>query len=102
MRRGSKLVDTPVEDMENYLSEGQSLEESYIGEERKLILHKALKKLHRDYRQVLWLIYFEGFSNKEAAIILKKNDRQMKNLLYRAKQSLRAELIKEGFDHEDM
>lgn len=102
MRRGSKLVDTSVEDMENYLSEGQSLEESYIGEERKLILHKALKKLHRDYRQALWLIYFEGFSNKEAAIILKKNDRQMKNLLYRAKQSLRAELIKEGFDHENM
>ncbi|MBP5461840.1 MAG: sigma-70 region 4 domain-containing protein, partial [Lachnospiraceae bacterium] len=61
----------------------------------------SLRKLAPDYRAVLWLVYFENFSGKEAASILKKNDRQMKNLLYRAKQSLKSELEKEGFTYEE-
>ena len=88
--------------MEKYLSEEQSLERSYIKEERKIYVHKALSELTPDYRNILWLVYFEGFSNKEAAIVLKKNDRQIKNLLYRAKQSLKSKLEKEGFIYEEL
>ena len=69
IRRNSKLLNTPIDDMENYLSEEQSLEESYIKEETKIIVHKALSKLTTDYRTILWLVFFEGFSNKEAAIV---------------------------------
>lgn len=102
IRHNSKLLDTPIEDMENYLSEEQSLEQSYIKEERKIIVHKALSELATDYRTVLWLVFFEGFSSKEAATVLKKNDRQIKNLLYRAKQSLKLKLEKEGFIYEEL
>ena len=102
IRRNSKILDAPIEDMENYLSEELSLERSYIKEERKIIVHKALSQLATDYRVVLWLVYFEGFSNKEAAIALKKNARQIKNLLYRAKQSLKSKLEKEGFIYEEL
>ena len=102
IRHNSKMLATPIEDMENYLSEEQSLEQSYIKEERKLIIHKALSELIPDYKIILWLIYFEDFSNKEAATILKKNDRQIKNLLYRAKQSLKTKLEKEGFVYEEL
>ncbi len=102
IRHNSKQINTPVEDMENYLSEEESLEQSYIKEERKIIVHKALSELSPDYRTVLWLIYFEEFSNKEAAVILKKNERQIKNLLYRAKQSLKSKLEKEGFVYEKL
>ena len=101
VRHNSKQLNTPIEDMENYLSEEQSLEQSYIKEERKIAVHKALSKLPNDYRTVLWLVFFEGFSNKEAAIVLKKNERQVRNLLYRAKQSLRAKLNEEGFIYEE-
>ena len=101
IRHNSKMLQTPIEDMENYLSEELSLEQSYIKEERKIIVHKALTKLTTDYRIILWLIFFEGFSNKEAAIALKKNDRQIKDLLYRAKQSLKSKLEKEGFIYEE-
>ncbi len=59
--------------MENYLSEEQSLEQSYIKEEKKITVHKALAELAADYRAILWLVYFEGFSSKEAATALKKN-----------------------------
>lgn len=69
IRRNSKLLNTPIDDMENYLSEEQSLEESYIKEETKIIVHKALSKLTTDYRTILWLVFFERFSNKEAAIV---------------------------------
>lgn len=88
--------------MENYLSEELSLEQSYIKEERKIIVHKALSELATDYRTILWLVFFEGFSSKEAATALKKSDRQIKNLLYRAKQSLKSKLEKEGFVYEEL
>lgn len=102
VRHHSKLLNTAIEDMENYLSEEQGLEQSYIKQERKIIVHRALSELIPDYRNILWLVYFEGFSSKEAATILKKNDRQIKNLLYRAKQSLKSKLEKEGFIYEEL
>lgn len=102
IRHNSKMLNTPIEDMENYLSEEENLEQSYIKEERKIIVHKVLSELSSDYRTVLWLVYFEGFSNKEVAVALKKNERQIKNLLYRAKQSLKSKLEKEGFIYEEL
>ena len=101
IRHNSKQISVPIEDMKNYLIEEQCLEESYIKNEEKITVYKALSKLTPDYRNALWLVYFEGFSNKEAATVLKKSDRQLKNLLYRAKQSLKSILEKEeGFNYE--
>ncbi|MDE7229858.1 MAG: RNA polymerase sigma factor [Oscillospiraceae bacterium] len=102
IRHNSKLINTPIEDADNYISDGKSLEQAYIMEENKQALHSALSKLIPDYRQVLWLVYFEEFSNSEAAVVMKKNARQIKNLLYRAKKSLKSELDKEGFIYEDL
>lgn len=102
IRHNSRLLSAPIEDFENYLCAEQSLEQSYIREERKIIVHKALSKLKPDYRNVLWLVFFEDFSNKEAAAVLRKNDRQIKNLLYRAKQSLKSILEEEGFVYEEL
>ncbi len=102
IRRHTKLIDTPIEDMESYLSDELSLEQSYIKEERKIAVHKAMSQLPADYRTVLWLAFFEGFRNPEITVILKKNDRQVTNLLYRAKQSLKTILEKEGFQYEEL
>lgn len=101
IRRHAHLSDTPIEDMEEYLCDGQSLEEAYIKEEGKTFVHRALSALSPDYRQILWLTYFEGFPNREAAVILGKNERQIRNLLYRAKQALKSELDREGFTYEN-
>ena len=101
LRHHSKLVDTPIEDMEEYLSDESDLERSYLREERKIMVRGVLKKLPPDYQQVLWLTYFEELSNEEASVAMNKNARQIRNLLYRAKQALKSELEKEGYSYEE-
>ncbi len=102
LRHNSKLSDTSFEDLENLVKDEYDLEKLYIIEERKIAVHRALKKLNVEYRQVLWLLYFDGLSNAEAAVVMKKNTRQMKNLVYRAKSALKSELDKEGFVYEEL
>ncbi len=102
LRHNSKQSGIPLDDIEDYLKDEYYLEKMYIIEERKIAVHKALRKLHPEYRQVLWLLYFEDFSNTDAATIMKKNARQMKNLVYRAKSALKSELDKEGFIYEEL
>ena len=102
VRRRGRLRTVPLEDAEYALREEQSLEDAYIQEEQKRTVHRALSALSADYRAVLWLTFFEGFSNAEAAAAMHKSDRQIKNLLYRAKQSLKSLLEKEEFVYEDL
>ena len=102
LRHNAKHADVSADDIEAYLKDERDLEKMYLTEERKIAVHKALKKLHPEYRQVLWLLYFENFSNMDAATIMKKNTRQMKNLVYRAKNALKSELDKEGFTYEEL
>ena len=78
------------------------LEQSFLKEEQKIAVHRALKTLAPDYRQVLWLLFFEELSPAEAGRVMKKSPRQMKNLVYRAKAALKSELEKEGFEYEDL
>lgn len=101
IRHNSRQISAPIEDIENYRDEECSLEESYIREERKIAVYRAMSGLAADYRNVLWLTFFEGFSNREAGTVLRKSDRQIKNLLYRAKQSLKTILEREGFHYEE-
>ena len=101
IRHNSKILNVSIDDVENYLIEEQTLEQSYIKEENMLIVNKAINELIPEYRNVLWLTYFEDFSNKETAIILKKTERQIKNLLYRARKALKSKLEKEGFEYDE-
>jgi len=102
VRRNSRIADSPIEEMSEILSDECDLEKAYIAEERKIAVHKALKSLNPDYQQILWLIYFEGLSNAEAGKVMRKNSRQVKNLVYRAKNALKSELDKEGFIYEEL
>ena len=68
LRHNSKLL--PTEDMEAYLADESDLERSYIKEERRILVHKALGKLASDYRQILWLVFFEDLSHEEASLIM--------------------------------
>lgn len=80
----------------------EEFEKSYFQEEMKMSLNKALKELNSEYRQVVHLIYFEDFTNSQVATIMKKSNRQIENILYRAKRSLKKELLNGGFLYEDI
>ena len=77
-------------------SDRRNLEDDFIQKERERELHKALDKLNEDYRTVLHLIYFEEMSYANAAKVMKKNTKQIENLVYRARNTLKKELEKEA------
>lgn len=77
-------------------AEQKTLEEIILSDERKRIVNNALNALPDDMRVVIHLIYFEDLSYDEAAKVMKKNRKQVDNLLYRAKKELRIILGKDG------
>ena len=99
MRKRKHLSDKTVDDFYD-LSDERSIEQDYLREEQKISLHRAMETLSSDYRQVLYLTFFEEMSNSEAAAVMRKSNRQIENLLYRAKLALRSKLEKEGFEYE--
>lgn len=102
LRRNSKKADSTVEELAESLADEENLERSYLQEERKIMLHKAMATLNPDYRQVLYLSFFEGLSNDEIAVVIRKSKRQVEMLIYRAKISLKSKLEKEGFTYEEL
>ena len=100
IRKHSKLDVIPLESQE-YLADETDLERNYIQGEQKRMVHQALHSLKPDYRQVLYLTYFEDFSNEETARVMWKTNRQIRNLLYNAKKALKSELERRGFQYED-
>ena len=102
LRKSSKLASTPIEDLTNYITEETSVEKEYLIKEQKILLHRIMRELKAEYFQVLYLVYFENFTNEEIAKIMKKNKRQIENLIYRAKSTLKSELEKEGFEYEKL
>lgn len=82
--------------------EGETLIEEVVkSKERSRILRLCMGRLHRSYREALYLTYFEELSYGEAAEIMGKNIKQITNLVYRGKQSLRELLEKEGITHAE-
>lgn len=102
LKKNSKTSTVSVDDCPELVSDEDSLEEMYFREERKIEVHRAMRKLKPEYRQILWLIYFEGFSNKESAAIMKKSVHNIETLVYRARKSLKSQLESEGFTYENI
>ena len=74
----------------------ETLEEMLLADERKRRINGALEQLPTDLREAVYLVYFEELSCDEAAKVMKKNRKQVYNLLYRAKNRLRTILGEEG------
>ncbi|MBR5708927.1 MAG: RNA polymerase sigma factor [Oscillospiraceae bacterium] len=70
-----------------------------ISEERSRTLYAAMSRLNEDYRQILYLLYFEEMSHEEAARVMGRNVRQTYNLAHRGRQALRETLERMGFEY---
>lgn len=64
--------------------------------ERSQILQLCMEGLNPDYREALYLVYFEGMRHAEAGTVMQKSEKQIADLVYRGKNSLRRALEKEG------
>jgi len=102
LRKCAKLPTVSAEEAMALIADETDVARQYLRSERKLQVHKALKQLNDEYRQVLVLAYFENFQNDQVASIMGKSKKQIENLVYRAKLSLKSELKKEGFVYEDL
>ena len=47
-------------------------------------------------------MYFEDFSQKDAAVLLNKSVHNTETLVYRARNALKVQLEKEGFIYEEL
>ena len=70
LRKAKRQTAVTVDTLE-YLSDGSGEPlPIYLKEEQKQAVHRAMEKLKPQYRQILWLIYFENLNFKEAAAIM--------------------------------
>lgn len=97
-----KIADTAIDDIGNVSRDEEALENSYLRKEQKIIVHRALSRINPDYGKVLYLKFFEDLTNEQIAKVMKRNRRQVENLIYQAKQSLKAELEKEELIYEKL
>lgn len=65
--------------------------------ERESQLYRSMKVIDADYRQALYLQYFENMKPEQISRIMKKNIKQTYNLLARGKEALRAAYERMGF-----
>ena len=90
------LTFVELDEAQSIPVDGERLEDSLLAGERKKAVNDALSALPEDMRAAVHLVYFEELTYGEAAKIMKKNAKQIDNLLYRAKKELRAILGKDG------
>lgn len=100
LRRARREVPLPLEDAERMAADGESIEQSYLRRERDRQLHRAMQSLKAEYRQILWLVYFDGLTLRESAAVMGKSVHGAEVLVSRARKALRTLLEKEGFDYE--
>ncbi|MBQ3518664.1 MAG: RNA polymerase sigma factor [Clostridia bacterium] len=79
---------------------GPTVEERYFATETAHHVHTVMGKLKPEYREILWLTYFEGLSNKESAAVMGKSVHGIEVLVSRARQALKNQLVKDGFADE--
>ncbi len=98
-----KAIDfVEISEAEHLTDTKYNLEEIILKDEQKCMVNNALQKLSDDMRVAVHLVYFEDMTYDEAARVMKKNRKQIDNLLYRAKGELRIILGKDGYQYEKL
>lgn len=85
----------------NQLRETDELQDNLIQEEREdlSLVWAAVKDLPPKYREAIHLFYYEGYSVKEIARILHRNESTVRSDLRRGRERLRT-ILEEAYDFE--
>lgn len=82
--------------LEEDLQGAELVERIILDKERDGTLHQCMDQLNPDYREALYLTYFENLRHSEVAVVMGKSEKQVADLVYRGKKSLRKHLKQEG------
>ncbi len=96
LRHRNRFRMVALPDAEAELADHTTLEAEVLADERKRLVNEAIWQLPEQMRVAVHLVYFENLTYEEAAKIMKKNRKQVDNLLYRAKGMLRSIIGEEG------
>ncbi|MBQ8040874.1 MAG: RNA polymerase sigma factor [Lachnospiraceae bacterium] len=93
--------EVALSDVEEVLC-GSDAESNVIKDNLNQQIYICMQQLPAQYKEVLYLSYFEDFSNDEVCSLMKKSKKQVYNLLSRARVALKEIFIKEGISYEDL
>ena len=96
LRRKKHFRMVELSEAEAETADEESLERTVVDNERKRLVNDAIWKLPDEMRVAIHLVYFENLTYEETAKVMKKNRKQVDNLLYRAKGMLREIIGEEG------
>jgi RNA polymerase sigma-70 factor (ECF subfamily) len=85
----------------NNVRKADELSEELVAEKKEdlAFVWDAVKQLPEKYREVIHLFYQEGYSTKDIAEILKRNESTVRSDLNRGRQQLK-NILKEAYDFE--
>lgn len=86
----------------NAVRQTDELNEELVSEDREDLsfVWEAVKSLTVKYREVVHLFYYEGYSTRQIAQILRKNEATVRSDLHRGRAKLK-EVLKEEYDYEE-
>ena len=96
-KRGVFISLKEVPGAEAELAAGETPEEALIRDEEHRHLYEAMETIPDEYRQVLYLLYFEEMSADEVCAVMKKTKKQIYNLTERGRKALKEALEQKGF-----
>ena len=95
--------ETPISEIIGFdVPSQEDTEKSALKRKRDEKIFECLQRLPENYRDVLYLTYYRGFSADEVKRAIGKSKKQVYNLLARSKTALKQILVKEGITHEDL
>ncbi len=100
LKRAENQRQVAISEVDGYHE--PDFDDAILKNEQAKTLHTAMKSLNPQYCEVLHLVYFEELSYSMTAKVMKKSEKQIKNLIYRAKQALKTTLEKEDFVYENL
>lgn len=99
LKKNRRRETFSLDGCEEILRTSDSATKTIDDTERDDILHLCMEKIDPVLKEVLFLIYFEELSYKEAAAVMRISPKRVDKLLQTAKKHLKKELSKEGIDH---
>ena len=93
--------EVSLSDVEEVLY-GGDVESRVIRDSLNQQIYICMQQLPAQYKEVIYLSYFEDFSNDEVCRLMKKSKKQVYNLLSRARVALKEIFVKEGISYEDL